>query len=1126
MLAAGGGNLMAEKFKAQRQRVQSNYGRRISALLCTSALVLLLPIHAARAQTSSWSNVGNGEWTTPGNWTSGVPSNSTAHIHNGGTAQITGPINESVTGLSVGGAAGSSGNLIIGSGASLTSSGSVSVGNDSGGASTLDVDGGNFAQTSSAFWVRQNGTVVLRNGGTIDVWNNGNGGAFGLNGGTLTIADGGGTFIANSILGQSPSLVIFDNDTGSTSFATNITGSISVMHGGAGTTTLSGSNTYTGGTTLNAGIVSVSQNSNLGAANGTLTFNGGTLQSTAGFSMGRTTTIGGGGGTFDVTAGTLTQSGVISGSGPLNKTGAGTLTLAGNSAGFTGATTVTDGTLRLEGLLGGNKTVKGTGIIEAAVANAFSGETVEAKGAGIINLSVTGAGNGAIFRLEDNGTVNVLATNALTATSRVNFTDPDTRLRLNGYSTTVGELTVSNDHQGTITNEGSGQDAVLTVGRAGVTSSFTGVIEDGLGDGTLGLALVDGILELSGANTYTGGTTVNGGTLTATRAGAFVDDTAYAINGGTLDLNGFDLTMSSLSGAGGTISLGAANLTVDQAASTTYAGVLTGAGDFIKSGTGTLTLTGDSSAFANTITVGSGGALVIGAGGSGALGGVLTVNAGGRLGGTGTVGKAGMTTTIAAGAVHAPGNSIGVQHIAGNYINHGTLVIEATPTAADQLVVAGDVDITGATLELLLSPADAASWNVFNGPFIIIDKQSAGAVVGHFSPITQNLLFLDASLDYAAGNGNDVALELTRNDVAFASTGITRNQIATGTAIEALGSGNPLWSAVALAADPDLVRASFDALSGEIHASMQTALIDDSRLIRNAVNDHIRTGLSGAGMVDMTSGSAIWSQAFGSWGHFAGDGNAARFDHSTGGLLLGADAPLFDTGRFGVVAGYSNTSLDVKDRLSSGSSENYHLGLYGGAQWGALSLRTGAAYSLHDIATSRVIAVPGISDSLTGSYTAGTAQVFGEFGYRMQVGNVIFEPFAGLAYANLHSDGFTEQGGAAALTGNTANAEMAFATLGLHGETALDINGAQLIARGMIGWRHALGDGTPESTMRFAGGVPFTIAGIAMARDAAVVEAGLDLAFSPNATIGASYGGQFGSGLAEQSFKANLNVKF
>ena len=79
----------------------------------------------------------------------------------------------------------------------------------------------------------------------------------------------------------------------------------------------------------------------------------------------------------------------------------------------------------------------------------------------------------------------------------------------------------------------------------------------------------------------------------------------------------------------------------------------------------------------------------------------------------------------------------------------------------------------------------------------------------------------------------------------------------------------------------------------------------------------------------------------------------------------------------------------------------------------------------------------------------------------------------------------------------------------------------------MIGWRHAFGDTVPLSTMQFAsGGSPFTIAGVPIARDAAVIEAGLDYAISPSATLGIAYGGQFGSGVSDQSVKANFNLKF
>jgi len=557
----------------------------------------------------------------------------------------------------------------------------------------------------------------------------------------------------------------------------------------------------------------------------------------------------------------------------------------------------------------------------------------------------------------------------------------------------------------------------------------------------------------------------------------------------------------------------------------------------IEHHSGSTILTGDSSLFSGTTAV-SGGTLTIAntLGGSasvtggelvvdGVFGGLVDVQTAGVVSGTGTI----VGLNITGGGVHSPGNSIGVQHITGSYANHGTLRIEATPTAADRIVVGGTIDITGARLDVVLLPTDASSWSAFGGPFIIIDNQSGIGVIGTFGSVTQSPPFLDTILDYAGGDGNDVTLELQRNNVAFAAVGATRNQIATGAAIDTLGAASPIWRTIVLASDLDVVRASFDALSGEIHASAKTALIEDSRFVRIAINDRLRAAFGSAGASPMRgaadpAGPGVWSYGFGSWGATGSDGNAARLDRATGGLLTGVDAVVGDW-RVGLLTGYSWSQFDSNGRAASGASDNYYLGLYGGSEWGNLGFRSGLAYTWHDIDTRRAVVIPGLAERLTADYDAGTFQTFGELGYGMTAGASRLEPFANFAYVSLDTDRFTEEGGAAALSGS-GTTDVAFTTLGLRADYRLAFGTADATLRGMIGWRHAFGDTTPESRHRFSAGGAFTIAGVPIAEDAAVIEAGLHLNLSPDATFGISYTGQIASDAHDHGLKADLAIRF
>ncbi|MGO4686107.1 autotransporter domain-containing protein [Hyphomicrobium sp. 2TAF46] len=649
-----------------------------------------------------------------------------------------------------------------------------------------------------------------------------------------------------------------------------------------------------------------------------------------------------------------------------------------------------------------------------------------------------------------------------------------------------------------------------------------------------------GNVTLGAVQAYTGGTFIEAGTLTLGLADVIFSSSGVdlgRVGGGatvTLALMADNTIKGLMSEKGNTttVEINDKTLTINTANGQAwdFGGAITGSGGFVKSGAGVQILSGDSSGFTGATNIVN-GTLVV----AGSLGGSVDIWTGGRLQGIGTIGNTVVNGTI------APGNSIGTLNVAGNITFNPNSIYEVEVNAAgesDKILASGTATIDGGTVKVLAGTGNYAALT----PYTILTANGGLSPNSAFDGATSNLAFLDPWLSYDTKN---VYLTMVRNNIDFASIGITPNQIATGGGVESLGFGNPVYNAV-LSLSAEQAQYAFDRLSGEIHASAKAALIEDSRFIRNAVNDRMRAAFDdGAGIggtvvtyengepravAANTNRFAVWGQGFGSWGHTQGDGDAARLNRSTGGLFIGADAPVFDTWRFGAVAGFSRTTFNVKDRNSSGSSDNYDVGVYGGTHWGLaggdLALRTGAAYAWHDISTSRGVMFPGFVDSLKGDYNAGTAQVFGELAYGLNAGSVQFEPFANLAYVSLQTDGFTERGGAAALTGASASTDATFSTLGLRGTAVFNFNGVGLIARGAVGWRHTFEDVTPLSTMRFAGGGAFTIGGVPIARDVAVLEAGLDYMLTSNATLGVSYNGQLGSDSTDQSVRANFDVRF
>ncbi len=205
------------------------------------------------------------------------------------------------------------------------------------------------------------------------------------------------------------------------------------------------------------------------------------------------------------------------------------------------------------------------------------------------------------------------------------------------------------------------------------------------------------------------------------------------------------------------------------------------------------------------------------------------------------------------------------------------------------------------------------------------------------------------------------------------------------------------------------VRQAYRQLSGQVHADIASASVNNSRYVRDTLNGRLRQaqGATDSGEIKQDEQGA-WVSLLGNWAHASGNDNAAGFHDSTFGVLLGADSELANKWRLGLATGYTRTSLHGNS--ASADSDNYHLAFYTGKSYDNLNLRAGTAYTWHRIETSRSVGYYGQSSSDKAHYGAGTGQVFAEAGYRLNAAWVNMEPFANLAWVNYKSNGFNEHG--------------------------------------------------------------------------------------------------------------------
>lgn len=394
-----------------------------------------------------------------------------------------------------------------------------------------------------------------------------------------------------------------------------------------------------------------------------------------------------------------------------------------------------------------------------------------------------------------------------------------------------------------------------------------------------------GTLILTGSNSYTGGTLITGGTL----------------QGDSNSLQGNILNN--------------ATLIFNQNFDGTYAGSMSGSGIFLKEGSATLQLTGNSGAFTGTSAVVSGNLRV-----NGILGGSLTVFNGATLSGTGFLGN------VTNNGIIAPGNPLGPLHIA-NFVNSSTGIYLAEINGSGQsseIITTGTAILNGGELIVTADPGIYLKGTTYT----LID--AAGGLFGQFATtvLPPNL---SLALTYLP---NDLILTVLSS--SFNTTGLKGNALRVAEYIRDFATLNDDFSKV-IAALNTLNTAQLQKALSQLDPSLFEALSltagDTAHMINRTFTDRLDflhypycNCCDSCGSCDCNTGS--WIAGSADFIRQKRTGELRRFTTANEGISFGYDKRICDSLFAGVGAGYAHSNLHWGNSAGRSDINSFYLGIY------------------------------------------------------------------------------------------------------------------------------------------------------------------------------------------------------
>jgi autotransporter-associated beta strand protein len=673
------------------------------------------------------------------------------------------------------------------------------------------------------------------------------------------------------------------------------------------------------------------------------------------------------------------------------------------------------------------------------------------------------------------------------ASSTIVTINGDGQLVLTPYGTTVAEtiagvVSTSTDSQVSSYGSSPGTSA-LTLDGSG-TYDFTGFVLDAVNSPLKVVKEGTGSQEFDGANTYSGGTTLNAGTLIAGNSSAFGTG-LMQVNGGRLMMgnNTHTLTVGSYAQTGGTLYLQLAG--AGQAATADQLHVTNSSASQVALG-GNLTV--DLSGFTNPAPHGTPVSYTFD---------LLDTDAG-------YTGKFASFDVIDS----ATGLIPSLDYTGDDVLLHLSDLLPSGGLTSNQRAILNSIDagLSGNQVPPPLTALFTALTPYSSNPAVLgaaLDQLSAQAF-GQFASATafNNASFETQALDNYLETRRGADGGFLAGHGAIDSSGLTANDPSYDPNLSMIHSRLLAWNP-----------APFDGTISDVDEMLPGGVeMKDSKNGTPAEMEAHPWNVFIRGNVVLAQG-------------FSGE-DTSHFDDNTESVVLGADYRLTPHFLVGLTAGFAHTDVTLDDNGSSATVDSYSPGFYASYADQGWYANLSGNYLHNAYTQDRVIGFLDQTATSSPQGNEGVANLDG--GYDFHQGALTFGPLAGLQYTHLSVDGYKESGSLAALDVDNDDSDSLRSRFGGHLSYAFSHDGIHFTPHLDASWQHEFLDQSRGLTSQFGfGGGSFGVRTINPSRDSALVDAGLDADLNRTVTVFADYVIQAGQeNYFGQSIQAGLKIGF